>query len=73
MGRFRIQISYNNAWNTQYTKPKKSQFTNSSIDWTLVNINFTGEDYGIKLIYDQIETPHAEMCFSNITIKHSVY
>ena len=24
-------------------------------------------------MYDQIDTPHADMCFSNITITHSVY
>ena len=29
--------------------------------------------YGIKLVYDQIDTSHGDMCFSNITIIHSVY
>ena len=38
-----------------------------------VNLNFTEENYGSRLIYDQIDTPHADMCFSNITITHFVY
>ena len=74
MGRFRIQLlSSNNTWSTQYTIAKNSQYSSSSTDWTLVNLNFTIENYGIKLIYDQIDTPHADMCFSNISITHSVY
>ena len=39
----------------------------------MLNLDFTAENYGIKLIYDQIDTAHADMCFSNITIIHSVY
>ena len=73
MGRFGIQLLYSNAWNTQYTIPIINQHSKSSIDRTLVNLNFTVENYGIKFLYDQIETPHADMCFSNITKTHSVY
>ena len=43
----------------------------TSTDWTLVSLNFSVQNYGIKFIYDQIDTPHADMCFSNITITHS--
>ena len=39
----------------------------------LVNLNFTVENYAIKLIYDQTDTAHADMCFSNITITHSIF
>ena len=42
-------------------------------DWTLVCLNFILESYGIELTFDQIDTPHADMCFGNITITHSVY
>ena len=28
--------------------------------------------YGINLTYDEIDTRHADMCFSNITRTHSV-
>ena len=74
MGRFRIQLLLeDNTWSTIYTIAKNTQYCNTSTDWTLLNLDFTIENYGIKLIYDQIDTPHADMCFSNITITHSVY
>ena len=31
MGRFRIQLLYNNTWNTQYTIPKNSQYSNHQL------------------------------------------
>ena len=74
MGRFRIRLILgNNSWSTQYTINKNSQYSDNSTDWSLLNINFTTENYGIRLIYDQIESAHADICFSNITITHSVY
>ena len=62
-----------NTWSTQYNIPKIDRFSDSSTDWKIVNINFPVKDYGIKLIFDQINTPHAVMCFSIITVTHSVY
>ena len=53
--------------------PEKDRFSDSATDWTLVPLTFTVENYGTKLYYDQIDTPHAIMCFSKITISHSVY
>ena len=74
MGRFRIQLLLeDNTWTTEYTIAKNTQYSDNSTDWTLLNLDFTVENYGIKLIYDGIDTPHADMCFSNITITHSVY
>ena len=74
MGRFRIQLLLeDNTWSTIYTIPKNSQYSDTSIEWRLLNLDFTVENYGIKLIYDQIDTAHADMCFSNITITYSVY
>ena len=74
MGRFRIQLLLdNNAWSTQYTIEKNTQYSNTSTEWKLLNLDFTIENYGIKLIYDQIETPHADMCFSNIMITYSIF
>ena len=74
MGRFRVRLLLeDNTWSTRYNIPKNDRYSNSSTDWTLVNLNFTVENYGVKLIYDQIDTPHADMCFSNITITHSIY
>ena len=52
---------------------KNTQYSDNSTDWTLVSFNFTIENYGIKLIYDQIDTAHADMCFSKITKLHSGY
>ena len=74
MGRFRIQLLLeDNTWSTRYDIPKKDRFGDTSTDWTLISVIFTVEICGIKLIYDQIDTAHADMCFSNITITHSVY
>ena len=73
MGRFRIQlILEDNTWSTRYNIPKNDRYSNSSTHWTLLKLNFTDENYAIKLINDQIDTPHAVMCFSKITITHSV-
>ena len=74
MGRFRIQLLLeDNTWSTRYNIPKNDRYSDNSTDWTLVNLNFTVGNYGIKLIYDQIDTAHGDMCFSNITITHSIY
>ena len=73
MGRFRIHfLIEDNTWSTTYDIPKNDRYSDSSTDWTLVSLNFTVENYGIKLIFDEIDTPHADLCFSNITITHSV-
>ena len=52
---------------------KNTQYSDISTDWTLLNLDFNVENYGIKLIIDQIDTAHSDMCFSIITITHSVY
>ena len=73
MGRFRIQLLLDdNAWSTQYTIARNTQYSDTSTDWILLSLDFTVENYGIKLTYDQIDIAHAEMCFSIITITHSV-
>ena len=74
MGRFRIQLILQyNTWSTKYNISKNDRYSDTSSEWTLVSLNFTEEFYGNKLIYDQIDTTHADMCFSNITITHCVY
>ena len=62
-----------NTWSTRYNIPKNDRYNNSSTQWTLINPNFTVENYGNKIIYDQIDAPHADMCFSIFTITPSVY
>ena len=74
MGRFRIQIlTKDNVWLTKFNIPKNSQFSTLSSDWIILNLNITDENYGVKFIYDQIDSAHADMCFSNITITHSPF
>ena len=52
MARFRIQsLLEDNTWSTQHTIPKNSQYSNSSTDWTLLNLEFTVESYGVRLMY----------------------
>ena len=73
-GRFTIQLLLEgNSWSTRYNIPKNDRYSNTSTDWSLVNFNFTVENYGIRLNYDQIDTAHADTCFSNITMAHSAY
>ena len=74
MGRFRIQLLLSDdTWSSVYTIEKNTQIEDKSTDWILLNLDFTKQNYGIKLIYDQADSAHADMGFSNITITHSVY
>ena len=74
MGRFRIQLFLeNNTWSTRSNIPKNDRYSYTSTDWTLLSLNFSVQNLGIKLIYDAINTPHAGMCFSNIKKTHSLY
>ena len=74
MGLFRIQLLLEDiTWSTQNTKPKNAQYSNSESEWTLITLDFTVENYGIKFFLDQIDTAQSDMCFSNITITRSVY
>ena len=74
MGRFRIQLLLDdNTWSTRNTIDKNTQNSDSESEWELLNLDFTVENYGIKLILDQIDTAHSDMCFSNIIITHSVF
>ena len=74
MGRFRIQIlTKDNVWLTKFNIAKNDQFSDASTDWIILNLIITDENYGVKFIYDQIDSAHTDMCFSNITITHSPY
>ena len=70
--RFKIQIPLaDNTWSIRYTIPKNDRYSHSSTDWTTVILNFTVEKDGINLIYDERDSAHADMRFSNITKTHS--
>ena len=74
IGRFGNQLLLeDNTWSTRFFIAKNDRYINSLTDWTKLSSNFTIENYGIKLISDEVDTGHADMCFSNITITHSVY
>ena len=74
MPRFRIQILLeNDNWDNKYTIEKNIQFSNTSTEWTHLSLDFTEENYGIRLLFDRIDTAHADMCLSNISITHTLY
>ena len=74
MGRFRFQLLIeDNTWSTLYIIANDCQYNNSSTDWTLLNLEFTRENYGNKLYLYEIDTAHSDMFSSDITITHSVY
>ena len=47
--------------------------SDSPTQWTKLSLNFTEQNHGIKLIFDEIDSAHSGLCFSNISITHSVY
>ena len=74
MDRFRIHMLLeHNTWSTRYDIAKNDQHSDTSTQWIKLSLNFNEEHYGIKKIFDEIDTPHADMCFSDIKITHSVY
>ena len=74
MGGFESQLLLeDNTWSTRYNKPKNDLYSDSSTSWTKLSSTFTVENYGIKLIYDQIDTQHTDRCFTNIVITHSIW
>ena len=74
MGLFRNQfLLEDSVSSTRYTILKNDQYSDNPTDWTLLNLDFTEENYGTRLYFDQIDTAHADMCFSNKTKAHSVH
>ena len=74
MPRFRIQILLENGnWENKFTIEKRSQFSNSSTEWTHLSLDFTQENNGIRLIFDRISSAHADMSLSNISITHTLF
>ena len=74
LGKFEIEILRNSVWQTEYTMDKDTNCSTLSTDWTLFNMNIISQpNYGIKLVYSAINTTHADMCFSEINITHSMF
>ena len=73
MGRFRIQLLLlNGQWHSKYINAINNKYGNASSEWTSLNIDFTEKNSDNKLIYDEIDTALADMCFSNIMITNSL-
>ena len=74
MGKLEIQLLRNGVWETEYTMSKDTKFSTLSTDWTLFNMNVISQpNYAIKLNYSSINSAHADMCFSDINITHSIF
>ena len=51
VGRFRIQILTKDfVWLTKFNIPKNDQYSNAATDWTILSLNITEENYGVKFI-----------------------
>ena len=73
MDRFGIQILLgDNTLRTRYNIHKNDRYSDTSTDWTQVSLNFTVKNYGVNLIYDEIDNALADTCFSIISITQSV-
>ena len=73
MGRFRIELLLeDNTWSSRYNIPETHRHSDTSTDWIKLSLNFAEEYYGINVIYDQIDSHHADMRLSNFSIAHSV-
>ena len=73
MGKTRMQLLLSdNTCSIRYNILKSDRYSDSSTQWTLVSMNFKIENYGMKLIYDRIRTPHADMNFRDISLTDSV-
>ena len=71
--RFRIQLLLeDNSWSIRYNIPESDRYSDTSTQWTKLNLNFIVENYGILLFYDQINKPLADMCVSSNSFTHSV-
>ena len=69
--RFRIHILLLNGQSfSKFTVTEKTNYSDNSIDWSFINIDFTESTYGIRLVYDQIDTSSADIRFSNFTLAH---
>ena len=74
MGRLRIRLLLaNKTWSTRYNVPKNDRCSDASTEWTKLSVKFTEGNYDIKLRFNKIDSAHADMCFSIITIIPSIH
>ena len=59
MGRFRIQLLLkDNTWKTTNHIAKNSNYSSSSTEWSLLILDSTEPNYGIRLFYNKTKTAH---------------
>ena len=74
LGGFGIQpLLEDSTWSARYCIPKNDRYSDSLAHWTLVNSNFAVGKCFDKIMYDQIELPDADVCFSIIAITHPLF
>ena len=74
MGKLEIQLLRNGVWETEYTMDNDTNFCKLSTDWNLFNMNILSQPNNvIKLVYSGINSAHADICFSDINITHSIF
>ena len=74
MGKLDIQLLRNGSWESYYVIEKNTDFSIDATTWTLLNLDITSQpNYGIKILYSGINSAHADMGFSNISITHSIF
>ena len=74
MGILEIQLLRNGVRQTEFTIEKDTNFSTLSTDWSLLIMNIISQpNYGIKLVYFAINMAHADMCFSDINITHTLF
>ena len=52
---------------------KNTNYSTTSTECRLPDIDFTEARNGINLVYDQLDAALADMCYSNFMITHSVF
>ena len=57
----------------QINNSEKTNYNSTWTEWNLWKLVFTKQNNGLKLVYDQLDTVLAYMCFSNIILTNSVY
>ena len=46
--------------------PENHRYSTMPTQWTKSSLNFTEENYGVKLLFDGIDSAHSDMCLSYI-------
>ena len=62
----------NGQWPSKNINANITDYSTTSTDWSLWNFDFTEANFGIRLVYEEIDTKLAGICISNTTITISV-